>query len=94
MEAFLQVDVIIAGLTGKDVIVCSRKVAIQPDVSLDEATSQAPFDAIILPGGLKGAEALCDSPAVGTLLKQHESAGHIVAAICAGLMCSQSHCQP
>ena len=48
------------------------------------ALAQSPYDAVILPGGLKGAEALADSAVVGELLKKHEEDGRIVAAICAG----------
>lgn len=39
---------------------------------------------VILPGGLGGAEKLANSAEVGKLLKEQESAGRIVAAICAG----------
>ncbi|KAI8433436.1 hypothetical protein MSG28_015472 [Choristoneura fumiferana] len=38
---------------------------------------------VILPGGLEGSERLSKSSVVGTLLKEHEKAGKIVAAICA-----------
>lgn len=39
---------------------------------------------VILPGGLEGSERLSKSEVVGKLLKEHEKAGKIVAAICAG----------
>lgn len=73
-----------AGLQGKDCVKCSRAVIIEPDTSLDEAINQTPFDAVILPGGLKGAESLAQSAVVGDILKKHETNGSIVAAICAG----------
>ncbi|XP_037514729.1 Parkinson disease protein 7 homolog [Rhipicephalus sanguineus] len=78
------VDVTIAGLTGASPVKCSRNVVVVPDKSLDEATSQCPYDVIVLPGGLKGAESLAASPAVGKLLKEQEKCGRLIAAICAG----------
>lgn len=39
---------------------------------------------VILPGGLEGSERLSKSHVVGTLLKDHEGSGKIIAAICAG----------
>lgn len=81
----LQVDVTVAGLTGMDVVRCSRKVAIHPDISLEEAAAFGLYDAVILPGGSEGAHHLCKSQAVGNILKHHESSGRILAAICAGL---------
>lgn len=77
-------DVTVAGLVGKGAVECSRKVIVTPDTSLEEAVSSSPYDAVILPGGLKGAESLSQSSSVGDILKQHEAAGSIVAAICAG----------
>ena len=60
-------------------------VSILPDASLDEeAQKNSLYDAVILPGGLKGAEFLSESQLVGQILKQHEKEGKIVAAICAG----------
>ncbi len=58
-----QIDVTIAGLSGKDPVKCSRNVVIVPDTSLDEVRSQE-FDIVILPGGAGGAKALA---AVGGL---------------------------
>ncbi len=80
----MQIDVTVAGLGGKDVVKCSRMVSILPDKSLEEAIVSSPYDAVILPGGLKGSELLSEAKIVGQVLKQHENGGHIVAAICAG----------
>ncbi|VVC97452.1 unnamed protein product [Leptidea sinapis] len=38
---------------------------------------------VILPGGLEGSDRLSKSTVVGSLLKEHEKSGKIVAAICA-----------
>ena len=78
-----KIDVVVAGLHGKESIKCSRMVVIQPDTNLDEVANNV-FDAVILPGGLKGAEALAQSSVVGDILKRHESGNSVLAAICAG----------
>ncbi|KAH6933892.1 hypothetical protein HPB50_018673 [Hyalomma asiaticum] len=85
------VDVTIAGLTGASPVKCSRNVVVVPDKSLEEATSQCPYDVIVLPGGAKGAESLAASPAVGKLLKEQETSGRLVAAICAAPIALKSH---
>ncbi len=41
------------------------------------------FDAVILPGGLPGANILGKSTAVQDVVMKHHRAGHVVAAICA-----------
>ena len=53
-----QIAVTIAGLSGTDPVKCSRNVVVCPDTSLQAAVTKAPFDAIVLPGGLQGAKNL------------------------------------
>lgn len=53
----LQVNVIVAGLEDANSQTCSRNVVLGVDTSFKEAQSEGPFDAILLPGGAKGAEA-------------------------------------
>ena len=50
------IEVTLAGLAGDGQVQCSRNVKIVPDASLDSVKSHT-FDAVIVPGGLKGAEA-------------------------------------
>lgn len=76
------VKVTVAGLAGVDAVKCSRDVCIVPDTSLDIAKGGL-YDAIVLPGGLGGSQAMCESAELGALLKEQEAAGRIVAAICA-----------
>jgi putative intracellular protease/amidase len=54
----VQISVTVAGLAGSDPVRCSRSVVVCPDSSLQDAVSKAPFDAIVLPGGLGGAKNL------------------------------------
>ena len=49
------VDVTVAGVNGDQTVVCSRLVKIQPDCALETVKSEL-YDAVIVPGGLKGAE--------------------------------------
>ncbi|MEI2266555.1 protein deglycase YajL [Erwinia sp. CGal63] len=66
---------------GKE-IVCSRGVRLLTDATLVEVADND-FDAIVLPGGLKGAEAFRDSPLLVETVRQFHQSGRIVAAICA-----------
>jgi protein DJ-1 len=54
----MQISVTVAGLAGPDPVKCSRNVVVCPDSSLQDAVTKAPFDAIVLPGGLGGARNL------------------------------------
>lgn len=64
METVITVDVLrragievtLAGVKGDQTVLCSRNVRIQPDCALDKVSNDQ-FDAVIVPGGLKGAEA-------------------------------------
>jgi protein DJ-1 len=63
METIITVDtlrragivVTLAGVDGPDAVLCSRDVRVVPDVALS-SVSDKNFDAVIVPGGLKGAE--------------------------------------
>ncbi len=76
-------DVVLAGLSGPEPVLCSRGLRIIPDASLAEAGAQAPFDLVVLPGGAAGAEALAATPAIHQLLRGQESEGRAIGAICA-----------
>jgi protein DJ-1 len=76
------VEVVVAGLSQSGGPVrCGRGVVITPDVPLHAAVG--PFDVVILPGGLKGAERLAASTEVGRLLRTQVEQMGLVAAICA-----------
>lgn len=91
MEAVIVIDVLrrggvtvtVAGLNGAVPVHCSRDVVIQPDAALDDAKTKGPYDAIVLPGGLKGAENLGNSATIKTILTEQEKAGRVIGAICA-----------
>lgn len=50
-----------------------------------------PFDGIVLPGGIKGAEYFRDSPLLVEKVRQMHLQGKIVAAICAALAMVLQH---
>jgi 4-methyl-5(b-hydroxyethyl)-thiazole monophosphate biosynthesis len=53
-----------------------------PDTSLDQVMND-PFDMIVLPGGLPGADHLNQDPRIHQLLKRLSDEGGYTAAICA-----------
>jgi protein DJ-1 len=97
MEAVISIDVLrrggidvtVAGVDGTDPVRCSRGVVITPDIALDDVVGT--FDVVILPGGAEGAQRLATSTKVGELLKQQESSGRWVGAICAAPIALEAH---
>ncbi|XP_059487477.1 Parkinson disease protein 7-like [Neocloeon triangulifer] len=85
------VHVTVAGIAGSAPVKCSRDISVVPDEALESAVAKGPFDAVILPGGLKGSQNLAESAAVGALVKQQEAEGRIVAAICAAPTALKQH---
>lgn len=92
IEAVTTIDLLVrAGLSvttasvesdGTREIVCSRGVRLLADAPLVEVADND-YDAVVLPGGLKGAETFRDSPLLVETVRQFHLAGKIVAAICA-----------
>ncbi|WP_337021332.1 protein deglycase YajL [Pantoea anthophila] len=91
-EAVTTIDLLVrAGLNvvtasvesdGSREIVCSRGVRLLADAPLVEVADND-FAAIVLPGGLKGAETFRDSPLLVETVRQFHLSDKIVAAICA-----------
>lgn len=73
--------VILAGLEKKSVT-GAHGIKIEADCLLSGAGVED-ADAIVLPGGLPGAVTLRDSAELGEILRRHDSAGKVCAAICA-----------
>ncbi|SPO28752.1 related to Protein DJ-1 [Ustilago trichophora] len=67
-------------------VTCSRGVKIVPDLCLtDLAGGKAlEYDAIVIPGGAKGAQLIGDNQDVQSLISAMYGKGKLVAAICAG----------
>lgn len=91
-EAVTTIDLLVrAGLNvvtasvesdGSRELVCSRGVRLLADAPLVEVADND-FAAIVLPGGLKGAETFRDSPLLVETVRQFHLSDKIVAAICA-----------
>lgn len=92
LEAVASIDTLVRGgikvttaslcPQGRRQITASRGVRLVADVLLDEVTAQ-PFDLILLPGGLPGAEYLRDNPTLIRMLKDQRARGAWRAVICA-----------
>ncbi|CAD5213035.1 unnamed protein product [Bursaphelenchus okinawaensis] len=84
------VEVTIASLQNSKSIELARKVNINVDKLLNEV-KDTEFDAVILPGGQPGSNNLAADSTVGEVLRRHEAAGKIVAAICAAPIALKAH---
>nr|WP_314263483.1 protein deglycase YajL [uncultured Moellerella sp.] len=92
MEAVTTIDLLVrAGISvttasvtddGSIQITGSRGVKLVADYPLVKIADE-PFDAIVLPGGVAGAEVFRDSPLVVEKIRRMHHDGKIVAAICA-----------
>ncbi|KAH8993635.1 class I glutamine amidotransferase-like protein [Lactarius hatsudake] len=71
---------------------CSRGIRIVPDVLQTQlsTSSVGEYDAIIVPGGAKGAETMSQSPLVQTLIKGFYEQGKYVGMICAGSLAAKT----
>ncbi|KAG7396097.1 hypothetical protein PHYBOEH_002799 [Phytophthora boehmeriae] len=78
------VDVTLAtvGLKPDNIVIMSRGVKIQGDISIEDCKDKS-FDLIVVPGGMPGAEHLRDSKELVTLLQQQKQSGKLYGAICA-----------
>lgn len=63
-------------------VTCSRGVAIVADALITDCVDRV-FDAIVLPGGMPGAERLRDDSTLTGLLRAQHSSGRLIGAVCA-----------
>lgn len=88
VEAITQIDflrragieTIVAGVTGRDVV-GGHDIRINTDVTVDEWSDS--FDAVVIPGGARGAENIAADQQAMTLIRRAFQEGKLVAAICA-----------
>lgn len=90
-----KINVVIASISDDLIVTCSRGMRIVADTTFD-AIKENFFDAVILPGGVQGAENLGKSEKVIERLKLTHSQNGIIAAICASpaLVLQQNHLFP
>ncbi|UPR01101.1 class I glutamine amidotransferase [Chloropicon primus] len=90
MEAVIMIDVLrragfevtVASCEAQVDIVASRQVQIRADAMIGDVVSES-FDAILLPGGMPGAERLAGCSALLGKLKSQRESGKLYGAICA-----------
>lgn len=78
-------DVTVASVNAGGDLLCkmSRGLFVQAHTSIAEAAKNGPYDLIVLPGGVQGAEGLRDSVDLHTLLKQQAADRRLTGAVCA-----------
>ncbi|RDL44084.1 DJ-1 family protein [Marinomonas piezotolerans] len=76
------VDVTVASIHDDTMIRAARGCRIEADVLLTDVTEQM-YDAIVLPGGLAGAEAMGNCKPLIDMLERHDIQDALLAAICA-----------
>ncbi|KAM7535947.1 hypothetical protein Aperf_G00000089013 [Anoplocephala perfoliata] len=85
-----KVKVVIAGVSGSNVVTCSRGAKIQPDVALSDVIGTT-YDLVYLPGGWDGMKALSKSAEVGKVVKDQYENKRYLAAICAAPCALKAH---
>ena len=87
IEALTVVDVLRRAKIQVDMVGWAESVrgshAITVEMDQVWPLSLAPYDAVVLPGGMPGATTLRDQDDLVCALKEHHQAGKLVAAICA-----------
>ncbi|MBF0309213.1 MAG: DJ-1/PfpI family protein [Magnetococcales bacterium] len=76
-----EILVVTAGLT-PGTVKASRGTVLLPDTTLEQVENE-PFDLIVLPGGLPGAQHLQEDRRVLGILRRMQAEGRYTAAICA-----------
>lgn len=79
----LQVQML--SVTGKRVVTSARGIVVKAD-SLFRKNHLSACDALVFPGGLKGAETMKSNSVLRTAIQQQSQAGTLIAAICAAPM--------
>jgi 4-methyl-5(b-hydroxyethyl)-thiazole monophosphate biosynthesis len=75
------VDITYAGVGGTE-FMGGHHVPLRAECPIEEV-GDILFDAVVVPGGGKGAENMARSPAVAALILRHYEAGRLIAGICA-----------
>lgn len=89
IEAVVIIDLLRrAGISVKvagdnEIITCSRKVRIVPDILIENVTLDMKFDGIIVPGGATGVKHLSENNQLIDIIKKHYKIGALIGAICA-----------
>ncbi len=77
-----EIDVTVASVAPGHQVTCSRGVQLVADVLMGECVDDE-WDAVLVPGGMPGAQNLSDSEAFVSLLKRQHQDRKTIGAICA-----------
>lgn len=71
-------------IAGRDMnpVTGSRGIKKLPETTLKQAMNNGPWDCIVLIGGAEAYKALQEDRDVGTILRQQEKSGRLVASVC------------
>ncbi|MFP6848546.1 MAG: DJ-1 family glyoxalase III [Pseudomonas sp.] len=76
------VEVVVASIESRRMITCARGTRLTADAMLVDVLAQ-PFDLIVLPGGMPGAQRLAEHEPLAERVREQAKAGKLFAAICA-----------
>lgn len=85
-----EVDVVVASIEGRRMITCARGTRLTADTMLVDVLAQ-PFDLIVLPGGMPGAQRLAEHEPLAERVREQAKAGKLFAAICAAPALALQH---
>ncbi len=77
-----EIEVLVASLDGKSLVQGAHGISLETDLHVSSVKSES-LDMIVLPGGWEGTHNLADDKNIERLLKEMDSAGKNIAAICA-----------
>lgn len=77
-----EIEVVVASIESRRMITCARGTRLTADTMLVDVLAQ-PFDLIVLPGGMPGAQRLAESEPLAERVREQAKAGKLFAAICA-----------
>ena len=77
-----EIEVLVASLDEKSLVKGANGISVESDIQIKEIDSDT-LDMVVLPGGWDGTYALADDENVQRILKDMDSKGKSIAAICA-----------
>jgi 4-methyl-5(b-hydroxyethyl)-thiazole monophosphate biosynthesis len=77
-----EIEVLVASLDEKSLVQGAHGISLETDLHVSSVKSES-LDMIVLPGGWEGTHNLADDKNIERLLKEMDSAGKNIAAICA-----------
>lgn len=89
MEAVIPIDVFrrasikVSVISENNIVTCSHGIKLIPDILYKDLDPEDEFDAIFLPGGLKGTTNFLKNEDLKDILVKHNAKSKLIAAVCA-----------